>query len=76
MGALTGTLLAGDVVGLGDRRYRLIAEAETQHDDAGGIPDVFERPDDHVPVDTFEERSERHRQPHGDLSVASSSPTG
>jgi Na+:H+ antiporter, NhaA family len=74
VGVLTGTLLAAmlaaGLLRARDRRYRRIAEADTRDDDADGIPDVFQRPDDHVPAKTLEERSERRRQPHGDPPLA------
>jgi NhaA family Na+:H+ antiporter len=72
VGVLTGTLLAALLAAvllrLRDGRHRRIAETDPR--DADGIPDVFQRPDDHAPAETVEERSERRRQPHGDLPVA------
>jgi Na+:H+ antiporter, NhaA family len=53
VGVLTGTLLAAllaaAVLRLRDRRYRRIAEAEAVDVDADGVPDVFQRSDDHIP---------------------------
>jgi NhaA family Na+:H+ antiporter len=73
VGVLTGTLLAALLAAvllrLRDRRYRRIAEVETADADADGVPDVFQRPDDHIPAETVSERSEEPRQP-GDGATA------
>jgi len=49
VGVLTGTLLAALLAGvllrLRDRRYRLIAEQETRDDDVDGVPDVYQTED-------------------------------
>jgi NhaA family Na+:H+ antiporter len=70
VGVLTGTLLAALLAAVllrvRDRRYRRIAEAETIDTDADGVPDVFQRPDDHAPVQTVAERSAECRQPGGE----------
>ena len=63
VGVLTGTLLAALLAAvllrLRDRRYRRIAAADIRDDDADGIPDVFQRPDDHASAEMAEEHHER-----------------
>ena len=44
VGTLTAALLASVLLRLRDRRYRLIAEAESRDADADGVPDVYQQP--------------------------------
>jgi NhaA family Na+:H+ antiporter len=64
-GSLVAALLAAVILRFRDRRYRLIAEADRHDADADDIPDVFQRPADHLPAETVAERSSERRQAEG-----------